>query len=102
MASSLISNPDKVLFAGSGETKGDLAEHYLRVGEPLMRTMGGRPVLLRRFPEGAAAPAFFQKRVPKNNPGSLQNNPAPPPHRPTAPARRPHPTRPAPAPGERA
>jgi DNA ligase D-like protein (predicted polymerase) len=34
--------------------------------------MGGRPVLLQRFPEGAAGPSFFQKRVPKNAPGWLQ------------------------------
>src|SRR5215472_11618398 len=33
-----------------------------------MRTMGGRPVLLQRFPEGAGGPSFFQKRVPKNAP----------------------------------
>jgi DNA ligase D-like protein (predicted polymerase) len=29
-------------------------------------------VLLQRFPEGAAGPSFFQKRVPKNAPGWLQ------------------------------
>ena len=68
----LISRPDKVLFAERGETKGDLAEHYLRVAEPLMRTMGGRPVLLQRFPEGAGGPSFFQKRVPKNAPDWLR------------------------------
>ena len=45
MPHELISHPDKVFFAERGETKGDLAEHYLRVAEPLMRTMGGRPVL---------------------------------------------------------
>ena len=71
MRSDLITRPDKVLFAERGETKGDLAEHYLRVAEPLMRTMGGRPVLLQRFPEGAGGPSFFQKRVPKNAPGWL-------------------------------
>jgi DNA ligase D-like protein (predicted polymerase) len=37
-----------------------------------MRVMGGRPVLLQRFPEGAGGPSFFQKRVPKNKPGWLQ------------------------------
>ncbi len=72
MRSGLITHPDKVLFPERGETKADLAEHYLRVAEPLMRTMGGRPVLLQRFPEGAAGPSFFQKRVPKNAPGWLQ------------------------------
>jgi DNA ligase D len=68
----LITHPDKVLFAERGETKGDLAEHYLRVAGPLLRTMGGRPVLLQRFPEGAAGPSFFQKRIPASAPGWLQ------------------------------
>jgi DNA ligase D len=72
LGTDLISRPDKVLFAEKGETKGDLADHYLRVAEPLMRTMGGRPVLLQRFPEGAGGPSFFQKRVPKNAPEWLQ------------------------------
>src|SRR5262252_2994055 len=68
----LITHADKVFFAERGETKGDLADHYLRVAEPLLRAMGGRPVLLQRFPDGAAGPSFFQKRVPKNAPGWLQ------------------------------
>ena len=71
MRSGLISNADKVLFAERGETKGDLAGHYLRVAGPLMRAMGGRPVLLQRFPDGAGGPSFFQKRVPRNAPDWL-------------------------------
>jgi len=67
-----ITHPEKVFFNERGETKGHLAEHYLRVREPLMRTMGGRPVLLQRFPEGADGPSFFQKRVPSNVPEWLQ------------------------------
>src|SRR5438067_5259483 len=72
MPHELITHPDKVFFAERGETKGDLAEHYLRVAEPLLRAMGGRPVLLQRFPDGASGPSFFQKRVPKNAPEWLQ------------------------------
>jgi len=67
-----ISSPGKVFFAERGETKLDLVEHYLRVAEPLMRTMGGRPVLMQRFPSGAGGPSFFQKRVPKTAPEWLQ------------------------------
>jgi DNA ligase D len=70
--SDLISHPDKVLFPERGETKGDLAAYYRRVAGPLLRTMGGRPVLLQRFPEGAGGPSFFQKRVPANAPDWLQ------------------------------
>jgi DNA ligase D len=69
--SGLITHPDKVLFAQRGETKADLAGYYLRMDEPLLRTMGGRPVLLQRFPEGAGGPSFFQKRVPKTAPDWL-------------------------------
>jgi DNA ligase D len=67
-----IGRADKVYFVGSGDTKGDLAEHYVRVQDQLMRAVGGRPVLLQRFPEGAAGPSFFQKRVPANAPPWLQ------------------------------
>jgi DNA ligase D len=72
MPHELITHADKVFFAERGETKGDLAEHYLRVAGPLLRVMGGRPVLLQRFPDGASGPSFFQKRVPKNAPEWLQ------------------------------
>jgi DNA ligase D len=69
----LITHPGKVLFPERGETKADLADHYRRVAGPLLRAMGGRPVLLQRFPEGAAGPSFFQKRVPANRPDWLQS-----------------------------
>ena len=72
VVSDLITHADKVLFSERCETKGDLAAHFLRVAAPLMRTMGGRPVLLQRFPEGAGGSSFFQKRVPKNIPDWLQ------------------------------
>jgi DNA ligase D len=68
----LITSGEKVYFAEHRETKADLADHYLRVAEPLMRTMGGRPVLLQRFPDGAGGPSFFQKRVPKSRPSWLE------------------------------
>ena len=67
-----ITSPDKVLFAERGETKLDLVRYYAAVAEPLMRTMGGRPVLMQRFPQGAGGPSFFQKRVPDNAPDWLQ------------------------------
>lgn len=67
-----ITNPEKVFFPERGETKLDLVKHYLGVAEPLMRTMGGRPLLLERYPEGATGSSFYQKRVPKNAPGWLR------------------------------
>lgn len=67
-----ISHPDKLLFPDRGETKLDLIHYYQAVREPLLATMGGRPVMLQRFPSGAGGPSFFQKRVPKNAPKWLE------------------------------
>ena len=36
-----------------------------------MRAMGGRPVLMERYPHGAEGSSFFQKRVPDNAPDWL-------------------------------
>ncbi len=37
-----------------------------------MAAMGGRPVLLQRFPNGAGGSSFFQKRVPDSSPDWLE------------------------------
>ena len=66
-----VSNPDKVFFGARGDTKLDLVQYYLAVEEPLMRAIGGRPVLLERYPDGAGGSSFFQKRVPANAPDWL-------------------------------
>jgi DNA ligase D len=63
-----VSNPNKVFFPTRGETKLDLIRYYLAVGEPLMRAIRGRPLLMERYPDGAAGKSFFQKRVPKGTP----------------------------------
>ncbi len=67
-----LTSPSKVLFSERDDTKLDLARYYLVVAEPLMGAMGGRPVLLQRFPNGASGPSFFQKRVPENHPEWLE------------------------------
>ena len=67
-----ISSPGKVFFAERGETKLDLVEFYGAVRDPLLAAMGGRPVLLQRFPDGAGGSSFFQKRVPSSRPAWLR------------------------------
>jgi DNA ligase D len=67
-----ITSPGKVLFPERGETKLDLIEYYLSVTDPVLRTMGGRPVLMQRFPKGAGGPSFFQKRVGEGAPEWLE------------------------------
>jgi DNA ligase D len=66
-----ITNPDKVLFPKLGLTKLDLANYYLAVGEPLMRWIRNRPVLLERYPNGVGGTSFFQKRIPESAPDWL-------------------------------
>src|SRR5262245_49950909 len=67
-----VTNPSKTYFKQRGETKLDLVEYYLAVGEPLLRTVQGRPLLLERFPDGAGGKSWFQKRVPKGAPSWLR------------------------------
>jgi DNA ligase D len=67
-----VSNPGKVFFSERGETKLDLIRYYLAVEPAVMGALGGRPVLMERYPNGAGGPSFFQKRVPANAPDWLQ------------------------------
>jgi DNA ligase D len=67
-----ITHPDKVFFPERGETKLDLVRFYQQVEGPLIAAMGGRPVLMQRFPNGAGGSSFFQKRVPDVRPDWLQ------------------------------
>ena len=59
-----ISNPDKVFFAKRGITKGQLVEYYLAVAGGALTGCFDRPSVLKRYPNGAAGPFFFQKRAP--------------------------------------
>ncbi len=67
-----VTSPEKVFFPKRGETKLDLVEYYLAVEEPFMRAVGGRPLLMERYPDGARGKSFFQKRVPKGAPDWLR------------------------------
>ena len=67
-----VTNPDKVYFPARGETKLDLVQHYLLVGEGALRGVFRRPTVLKRFPDGATGEMFFQKRLPAKRPDWLQ------------------------------
>ncbi|WP_327115574.1 non-homologous end-joining DNA ligase [Nocardia sp. NBC_01730] len=66
-----ISNPGKVYFTKRGETKLDLVRYYQAIAEPFLDVVGGRPLLLERYPDGASGKSWFQKRVPKSAPDWL-------------------------------
>ncbi len=63
-----ISNPGKVFFPRTGHTKLDLVRYYLSVADGALRGVSGRPMVLKRFVNGAEGEAFFQKRAPESRP----------------------------------
>jgi len=68
----VITNPGKVFFEAIGATKLDLVRFYLAVAPGALAGAGGRPMALKRFVNGAAGEAFFQKRAPENRPEWLR------------------------------
>src|SRR5437016_5538415 len=64
----VITNPDKVFFPQAGYTKLDLAKYYAAVAEGALRGIAGRPIVLKRYVDGAAGEPFFQKRAPEQRP----------------------------------
>jgi bifunctional non-homologous end joining protein LigD len=63
-----VTNPDKVFFSARGETKLDLVMYYKAVGQGALRGVRERPTVLKRYPDGADGPYFYQKRVPESRP----------------------------------
>lgn len=58
-----ITNPDRVMEAESGLTKGELADYHRAVAARLMPHAVRRPLSLVRCPRGAEQPCFFQKQA---------------------------------------
>jgi len=67
-----VTNPRKVFFEATGTTKLDLVRYYIAVAPGALTGAGGRPMALKRFVNGAAGEAFFQKRAPDNRPEWLR------------------------------
>jgi DNA ligase D len=63
-----ISSPDRVYFSARGETKLDLANYYVGVGDGIVRALRERPCMLHRFPRGVDGDKVHQKRVPSGAP----------------------------------
>src|SRR5881397_922315 len=68
----LITNPDKVFFPKAGYTKLDLAKYYAAVAEGALRGIAGRPIVLKRYVNGADSEPFFQKRAPDQHPDWIE------------------------------
>src|SRR5216117_3543813 len=64
----VITNPDKVIFPSAGHTKLDLVKYYAAVAEAALRGIAARPLVLKRYVNGAEREPFFQKRAPEQRP----------------------------------
>ena len=59
-----VSNLDKVLYPDDGFTKGQMVDYYVRVADAMLPHLEGRPLTMKRYPDGAGGTSFFEKHVP--------------------------------------
>jgi bifunctional non-homologous end joining protein LigD len=55
-----VTSLDRVYFGTGKRTKADLLRYYHRIAPVLLPHLRDRPMILKRFPEGAGGPHFFQ------------------------------------------
>ncbi len=67
-----LTHLDKVYFPESGITKRDVLSYYSEVAEYILPFLAGRPLVLRRYPNGITGTTFFQKEAPAGIPEWLQ------------------------------
>ncbi|HVH88778.1 MAG TPA: hypothetical protein VM912_18815, partial [Terriglobales bacterium] len=61
-----LSNLDKVLYPAVGFTKGQVIDYYVRIAPVLLPHLEGRPLTLKRYPEGVDGMFFYEKSCPKH------------------------------------
>jgi bifunctional non-homologous end joining protein LigD len=70
-----LSNQAKVLYPQTGFTKGQLVDYYRRVAPILVPHLRGRPLTLKRFPNGVDGKFFFEKNATKHRPEWIETVP---------------------------
>ena len=63
-----LTNLDKVLYPKAGFTKAEVIDYYARVADALLPHLSGRPLTLKRYPEGVEGQFFYEKRCPGHRP----------------------------------
>jgi bifunctional non-homologous end joining protein LigD len=64
-----VTHPDKLYFSKQVKlSKLDIVEYYLSVADGALRGIQDRPIVLKRFVNGAEGEAFYQKRAPIERP----------------------------------
>jgi bifunctional non-homologous end joining protein LigD len=67
-----LTNLDKVLYPKTGFTKGDVIDYYARISPVLLPHLHGRPLTLKRYPNGVDGQHFYEKNCPAHRPGWVQ------------------------------
>ena len=68
-----VTHPDKLYFSKQVKlTKLDLVHYYLSIAPGALQGIRDRPVVLKRFVNGADGEAFYQKRAPVDRPPWLR------------------------------
>jgi bifunctional non-homologous end joining protein LigD len=67
-----LGNVGKKLWPELGLSKGDLLRYYVKVSPYLLPVVRDRPLVMRRFPNGIAHPAFYQHRAPEQVPAGVR------------------------------
>ena len=70
-----LSNLDKVLYPEAGFTKGQVIDYYTRIAPVLVPHLQGRPVTLKRYPNGVDSQFFYEKNCPKHRPPWVATTP---------------------------
>ena len=70
-----LSNLDKVLYPSSGFTKGQVIDYYARIAPALLPHLRGRPVTMKRYPDGVDGEYFYEKNAPKHRPEWVKTAP---------------------------
>jgi len=70
-----LTHLNKVYFPEDGITKRDLLAYYYRMAPLMIPFLKDRPLVLRRYPNGIAGEAFFQKDADKNTPDWIKTAP---------------------------
>lgn len=68
-----ITNRDKVFFPEIGVTKGDLVDYYVALAPQVLNHVARRPMLMKRYPDGATEDFFYQKRIPEPHPDWMES-----------------------------
>ena len=63
-----LSNLDKVLYPEANFTKGQVIDYYVRIAPVLLPHLHGRPLTMKRYPNGVNGMFFYEKNCPSHRP----------------------------------